>query len=95
MARAWGHMLAVWAVFSPAVMPMDLLPMIVLLPLAWVNAGAILSVSVLLAYGIRFLGAGRPGRCRCGHFPLHTAGGGCGIGRMGAGGFWTDTRAGE
>ncbi len=52
VAKAWGHMLAVWAVFSPVVMPMDLLPMIALLPLAWVNASAILSVSVLLAYGI-------------------------------------------
>jgi hypothetical protein len=37
-----GHILLAWAMVSPRVMPVDVLPILVLLPLAWTRAGWVL-----------------------------------------------------
>jgi len=52
VARTLGHILVVWAIVSPQVMPADVAPILVLLPLGWTRAGWVLSCSIMGVYAI-------------------------------------------
>jgi hypothetical protein len=50
LARTLGHILLAWAIVSPRVMPADVLPILVLLPLGWTRGGWVLGASILALY---------------------------------------------
>jgi hypothetical protein len=52
LARTLGHVLVAWALVSPRVMPADVLPILVLLPLGWTRAGWVLGGTILALYAI-------------------------------------------
>ena len=59
LARAWGHVLVVWALISPRVMPGEALLVLALVPLAWNSGGWVLSLTALWTYAMA--GFWRPG----------------------------------
>jgi hypothetical protein len=54
LARTWGHLLVMWALWSPTVMPSQVMGVVALAVLAWNGAGWVLSFTVMLSYAAVF-----------------------------------------
>jgi hypothetical protein len=52
VARAWVHMVVIAAIVWPRVMPLSLLPVVALLPIAWSYSGGLLTAVSLASFGI-------------------------------------------